>query len=120
MPEYIPKPDIVIAQKWEGHGQKMDAALKVSVQENAGLSGYYQRMGYFYDHKGTPKTLRPNDYIVKNGKGEVFTMPAAMFEEKYMRNLPNQSKGDAKKAKKVEKKPKVVDTKEDEFEDNLI
>ncbi len=119
MPEYIPKPDIVIAQKWEGHGQKMDAALNVSVQENAGLSGYYKKMGYFYDHKGAARTLRPNEYLVRSANGEIFTMPPEMFEEKYVRNTKS-SVSNTKSSQKVEKKPKVVDTKEDEFEDNLI
>lgn len=121
MPKYIPKPEAIIADKWQGHGKALDPALEAEIPENKGLSGYAARLGYFLNHNNSPTTIRPNEYLIRTAKGELVTMPADMFEEKYDAVVKPKAPKKAKSSDTVDKKPSLADNKEvTETEDNLI
>lgn len=92
MPVYIPKASDVIACQWRGHADTSYDIAEYPVEKSPGSSGYNGKLGYVYIDGKMPLIVRPNEYVVVEGKNKVKTMTQAEFEASYTLKVENEPK----------------------------
>lgn len=95
--KYVPKRIELDACLYEGHEKPFELE-GVRLIRYEGVSGYSAKLAYVENKTGVILTVRPGDYVVKEGD-DIRMMPSSEFVEKYE---PVLKKSSTRARKKIE------------------